>query len=128
MPNEPAFKVLAFYSTNVEPDHVHVANDALALLQELAAKDNFVFDTTTDWDKLNDEGLEALSGDYCGSMIFRTHPRSAPRLRNTWNTVEGGWVPTWPDTTMSPRSGRGLWIFWEARCFTPTTGRHCLRN
>jgi uncharacterized protein len=53
VPNEPAFKVLAFYSTNVEPDHVHVANDALVFFKELAAKDNFVFDATTDWDKLN---------------------------------------------------------------------------
>jgi type 1 glutamine amidotransferase len=55
---EPAFKALAFYSTNVEPDHVHTGNDALAFFRELAAKDNFVFDTTTDWDKLNEKDLK----------------------------------------------------------------------
>ena len=57
-PNEPAFKVLVFYSTTVEPDHVHVANDALAFFKELAAKDNFVFESTTDWDKLNEKDLK----------------------------------------------------------------------
>jgi hypothetical protein len=45
---EPAFKVLAFYSTDVEPDHVHAANDALAFFRGLAAKKNFILDATTD--------------------------------------------------------------------------------
>jgi uncharacterized protein len=55
---EPAFKVLAFYSTDVEPDHVKTANDALAFYKGLAAKDNFVLDTTTDWTKLNENDLK----------------------------------------------------------------------
>jgi type 1 glutamine amidotransferase len=55
---EPAFKALAFYSTNVEPDHVRAGNDALAFFREMAAKDDFVFDTTADWDKLNDKDLK----------------------------------------------------------------------
>jgi|SRR5271169_3551549 len=55
---QPVFRALAFYSTNVEPDHVHTGNDALAFFRELAAKNNFVFDTTTDWDKLNDTDLK----------------------------------------------------------------------
>ncbi len=55
---EPAFKVLAFYSTDVESDHVNTANDAIAFYRELAAKDNFVFDVTTDWNKLNDNELK----------------------------------------------------------------------
>src|SRR5580658_4764186 len=55
---ESAFKVLAFYSTGVEPDHVHTANDALAFYQALAAKNNFTFDSTTDWNKLNENALK----------------------------------------------------------------------
>ena len=55
---EPAFKVLAFYSTDVEPDHVHTANDALAFYRALAAKNNFTFDATTDWTKLNETDLK----------------------------------------------------------------------
>ena len=49
---------LAFYSTNVETAHVVTGNEGLAFFKELAAKDNFVFDTTTDWDKLNDIDLK----------------------------------------------------------------------
>ncbi len=56
--NEPDFKVLAFYSTDVEPDHVKTAKDALAFYQELAAKSNFTLDTTTDWSKLNENDLK----------------------------------------------------------------------
>ena len=55
---DPGFKVLAFYSTDVEPDHVHTANDALAFYRVLAAKNNFVFDATTDWAKLNERDLK----------------------------------------------------------------------
>src|SRR5258708_12136983 len=55
---EPAFKVLAFYSTDVEPDHVHTANDALAFFRGLGAKNNFTFDATTDWAKLNENDLK----------------------------------------------------------------------
>jgi len=40
------FKVLAFYSRDVEPDHLHSANDALAFYRDLAAKNNFVLDAT----------------------------------------------------------------------------------
>jgi type 1 glutamine amidotransferase len=54
----PAFKVLAFYSTDVEPDHVKTAKDALAFYQQLAAKNAFVLDTTTDWGKLNENDLK----------------------------------------------------------------------
>src|SRR5258708_23943825 len=55
---EPAFKVLAFYSTDVEPDHVKTAKDALAFYSELAAKHNFILDTTTDWNKLNENDFK----------------------------------------------------------------------
>jgi uncharacterized protein len=55
---EPAFKVLAFYSTDVEPDHVKTAKDALAFYSDLATKDNFILDTTTDWTKLNENDLK----------------------------------------------------------------------
>lgn len=52
------FRALAFYSTNVESDHVRTGNEGLAFFRELAAKEHFVFDTTTDWDKLNEKDLK----------------------------------------------------------------------
>jgi type 1 glutamine amidotransferase len=55
---QAAFKVLAFYSTKVEPDHVQFANGALTFFGDLAAKNNFTFESTTDWGKLNEENLK----------------------------------------------------------------------
>jgi len=54
----PRFKVLAFYSLHVEPDHVLFAESALKFFAECAAKDGFTFDATTDWTNLNDEYLK----------------------------------------------------------------------
>ena len=47
------FQVIAFYSQSSEPDHVQFAEDALKFFSALAAKDNFIFDSTDDWAKLN---------------------------------------------------------------------------
>src|SRR5580658_1343176 len=58
MAPKPVFRALAFYSTNVEPDHVRTGNEGLAFFRDLAAKNNFLFDTTTDWNKLNDNDLK----------------------------------------------------------------------
>jgi len=54
---EPRFKVLAFYSTKVEPDHVLFAEGALKFFPEIAKTDHFAFDTTTDWNDMNDANL-----------------------------------------------------------------------
>lgn len=51
---QPApFRVIAFYSPNAEPDHVQFALGALKFFSDLAASDNFIFDSTTDWANLN---------------------------------------------------------------------------
>ena len=47
------FRVLAFYSTDVERDHVDFANDALKFYKTAAEKDGFEFESTTDWNELN---------------------------------------------------------------------------
>lgn len=54
----PKFKVLAFYSTIVESDHVDFAKDAIAFYNKMAAEKGFAFDTTQNWDKLNTENLK----------------------------------------------------------------------
>ena len=55
---QPAFKVGAFYSTTVENDHIHFALHALSFFRELAAKNDFVFESTKDWGKLEEENLK----------------------------------------------------------------------
>ncbi|GAA3992061.1 ThuA domain-containing protein [Mucilaginibacter dorajii] len=54
----PKFKVLVLYTTTVESDHVDFANDAIKWFTDLAKKDGFAFDTTTNWKNVNDEYLK----------------------------------------------------------------------
>src|SRR5882762_5478619 len=87
---EPAFKVLAFYSTDVEPDHVKTAKDALAFYSELAAKHNFVLDTTTDWSKLNEKDLKP-----CRLILWLNNFPQTPEQRAAFEKYMehgGGWI------------------------------------
>jgi type 1 glutamine amidotransferase len=47
------FSVLAFYSTDVEKDHVMFAEEAMKFYAKLAQQDGFDFATTSNWDDLN---------------------------------------------------------------------------
>ena len=55
---KPAFRAVAFYSTNVERDHVQFAGDALAFFTKLSKEKHFQFDSTSDWSNTNDEFLK----------------------------------------------------------------------
>jgi uncharacterized protein len=54
---KPAFRVLAFYSENVEHDHVEFAHQAIRFYSSTARRDHFEFASTTNWDELNSENL-----------------------------------------------------------------------
>lgn len=54
----PRFRAIAFYTTTVERDHVDFARDAIKFYTELAVEKNFVFDTTTNWENINDDYFE----------------------------------------------------------------------
>jgi uncharacterized protein len=47
------FHVVAFYSATAEPDHVQFAENALKFFSDLAARDDYTFDSTTDLANLN---------------------------------------------------------------------------
>ncbi len=53
----PTPRVLAFYATNVESDHVEFANQALRFFTEQAHKHHFQFDSTTHWEDMNPDNL-----------------------------------------------------------------------
>jgi type 1 glutamine amidotransferase len=55
-----AFRVLAFYSTNVEQDHVDFARQALGFYASKARKGHFAFTSTTNWDDLNVVRLKSV--------------------------------------------------------------------
>jgi uncharacterized protein len=52
------FHVLAFYSTNVEQDHVDFAMQAIKFYEDAAERDHFSFRTTSNWDDLNPKVLK----------------------------------------------------------------------
>jgi hypothetical protein len=55
---QASFRVLAFYTTNGEPDHIAFAEQALPFFAELAKKNNFYFESTTRWEAWNAEKLK----------------------------------------------------------------------
>src|SRR5258708_3879757 len=83
---QPRFKVLAFYSTNVEPDHVLFAEGALKFFSEVAQKDNFTFDSTTHWDEMNDSNL----GKYQVVAWLNDQPSQAEQKRAFQKYIENG--------------------------------------
>jgi type 1 glutamine amidotransferase len=54
---QPAFHALAFYSENVEHDHVDFAHQALQFYSAAAQRNHFEFASTTNWDDLNPANL-----------------------------------------------------------------------
>jgi uncharacterized protein len=82
----PRFKVLGFYSTTVEPDHVQFAEAALKFFAARAASDNFTFDSTTDWGRLNDGYLKA----YQVVIWLNDSPTNEEQRRSFQRYMENG--------------------------------------
>jgi len=83
---KPRFKVIAFYTTTVEPDHVHFANDAIKYFTQLAQEKNFEFDTTTDWSNLKPEFLK----DYKVVMWLNEFPQNQSQRTAFEDYMKGG--------------------------------------
>jgi uncharacterized protein len=54
------FRVLAFYTSSGEPDHVAFGEQALRFFTEFAKQRNFSFESTTRWEDLNAEKLKGV--------------------------------------------------------------------
>lgn len=87
---QPRFRALAFYSTKVEPDHVLFSDAALKFFSGLAAKNNFTFDSTTNWDDLN----EANISKYQVVMWLNDEPSKPEQKKAFQNYMEhgGAWL------------------------------------
>jgi uncharacterized protein len=83
---QPRFKVLAFYSTSVEPDHVQFAETALKFFAARAASGNFTFDSTIDWERLNDKYLES----YQVVVWLNDSPTNVEQRRSFQHYMENG--------------------------------------
>src|SRR6476620_10382180 len=87
---KPEFKVLAFYSTKVESDHVDFSNDVRAFLKNLSVQRNFTFDATTDWTNLND----TLLRNYQTVIWINDFPHNENQRASFQRYMEsgGGWL------------------------------------
>jgi uncharacterized protein len=82
--------VLAFYSINVERDHVDFAEQALTFYSGVAKKDNFDFESTTRWDDLNPDRLKQV-----GIVIWLNDSPHTPKQRLAFEQYMlhgGGWL------------------------------------
>jgi len=83
---QTSFKVLAFYSTKVEPDHVLFAEGALKFFSGLSARNNFTFDSTSNWDDMNDFNL----GKYQVVVWLNDEPSKVEQRRAFQKYIENG--------------------------------------
>jgi uncharacterized protein len=51
------FKVIAFYTAKNDPAHISFVHEANRWFPQMAAQNNFQYDSTNDWSKLNSEWL-----------------------------------------------------------------------
>ena len=55
--SKPKFRVIAFFTAKQDPAHISFVREARSWFPEMAAKYNFSFDTTSNWNNLNSEFL-----------------------------------------------------------------------
>lgn len=86
----PDFKVLAFYSKNVESDHVDFAKKLRSFMNDLSDERNFTFDVTTDWTNLND----TLLRNYQVVMWINDFPHTEAQRKSFAKFMDtgGGWI------------------------------------
>lgn len=85
----PRFKVLAFYSKQVESAHVEFAEAAIKFFRELTIGNGFVFDTTSNMTDLNDTRLK----NYQLVMMLNDFPHNQEQREAFRRYMEngGGW-------------------------------------
>ncbi len=70
------FKVLAFFSASYESAHIDFAHETNRYFPKVAAQYGFTYDSTKDWEKLNDPGLAA---QYQVVMFLDDQPKPGQR-------------------------------------------------
>jgi type 1 glutamine amidotransferase len=89
-PAQPApLHILAFYSTNVERDHVDFALQAVKFFSDAANRDHFEFESTTNWDDLNLQRLKQVQ-----IVLWFNDSAHTPKQRSAFEQYMmhgGGW-------------------------------------
>ena len=86
----PKFKVIAFYTARNDQAHISFVHEANNWFPKMAAKYNFSYDSTNDWNNLN---LKFLS-QYQVVIFLDTRPDSLPQREAFEKYMEngGGWM------------------------------------
>lgn len=84
------FKVLAFYSKDVESEHVDFAKKLKSFMNNVSDERNFTFDVTTDWTNLNDTLLK----NYQVVMWINDFPHTDAQRKSFEKFMNngGGWI------------------------------------
>jgi uncharacterized protein len=88
--SEPEFRVIAFFTAKQDQAHISFVHEAERWFPEIAAKYNFSFDTTSNWDNLNSEFLSR----YQVVVFLDTRPEK-PVQRGAFQTYMehgGAWM------------------------------------
>lgn len=85
-----SFRVLAFYTTHGEQDHIDFAMQAISFYQAMAARDHFEFKATSNWDDLN----PAVLKDYQVVLWLNEFPSTAAQRKAFEDFMEhgGAWM------------------------------------
>ena len=86
----PCFKAVAFYTGIDDAAHVSFCNEAKEWFKETAETHNFLFESTNNWDNLNDEFLE----DVDIVLFLDTRPEKPSQREAFERYMEngGGWI------------------------------------
>jgi hypothetical protein len=88
--NKPLFKVIAFYTARNDLAHISFVHEANRWFPSIAAQYNFEYDSTNDWNNLNDEFLS----HYQVVLFLDTRP-DVPAQREAFKKYMengGGWM------------------------------------
>ncbi len=87
---QPAFRVLAFYSDDVEHDHVDFAHQAIQFYTSAAQRNHFEFASTTNWDDLT---IANLAGYQLILWLDDFPHKQQQRIAfEQYMTHGGGWI------------------------------------
>jgi hypothetical protein len=88
--SNPKFRVIAFYTGKNDQAHISYVAEAKKWFPEVAARNNFSFETTTDWDNMND----AFLSKYQVVLFLDTRPEKPEQRAAFQKYMEngGGWM------------------------------------
>ena len=84
--NTPKFKVIAFYTAKSDLAHISFVHEANKWFPALAAKHHFVYDSTNNWNNLNEKFLS----QYQVVLFLDTRPESPPQRAAFKQYMENG--------------------------------------